>query len=179
MSSELIRFYRGERNKNNVTIDEVWGFSDKDLENTHNYIQWLFPIVEPDYWNRDTPKLSEDDILQFKENKPLKTKVIKSLIILSRFWGFNWGWDTDGKLKLKKGYSYEEKSKNWQTHMNHNFLRMTRVIHCLNDLGLYDIAEAFYNGIMQIALENPEKINATSIVYWRNAMVKNMKGEEY
>ena len=178
MDSELIRFYKGERNKNNVTIDEVWNFSDRELEHIHNYIQWLFPIVEPDYWNRDTPKLSKEDIEEFKNNDELKKNLIKSFVVILNFWGFDIDVHGDN-ISINKSEEYEYKSKNWQTYMNHNFLRITRVIHCLNDLGFRDLAKQFYNIMIEIALDNPKKINANSMVYWRNAMIKNMKGEEY
>jgi len=183
MDSELMQFYKGVyeggRNKNNTTLEEVWKFSDYELEHIHNYIQWMFPIVEPDYWNRDTPKLCEADIQEFKTNKSLKTKVAKSLLVISQFWGFDIDWDDSGKLKMMKSASYGEKSKKWQTGMNHNFLRITRVIHCLNDLGFRELAETFYGGIMKVAAENPRRINANSVEHWKNAMIKNMKGEEY
>lgn len=179
MDSELIKFYKGERNRNNVTLEEVWGFSDHELENIHNYIQWIFPIVEPDYWDRDTPKLSEKDIQIFKNSKLFKTKVVKSLIVMSKFWGFDINYDNSGTLVMNKSESYNDKSKNWQTYMNHNFLRITRVIHCLNDLGFRNLAKVFYEGIIKVVGENRLKFNPNSVEFWKEAMKTNMKGERY
>ena len=178
MNSEIIKFYRGERNKNNVTLEEVWDFSDKELEHIHNYIQFLFPIVEPDYWNRDTPKLSEEDIKEFKNDKVLRRNLVQSFIVILGFWGFDVNVDS-GDIIISKSEDYEHKRKNWQTYMNHNFLRITRVIHCLNDLGFYKLADKFHQCIMDVVAENPERFNKTTIEFWDKAMVKNMKGESY
>jgi hypothetical protein len=178
MSSEVIKFYRGERNKNNVTIEEVWNFSDKELENIHNYIQFLFPIVEPDYWNRDTPKLSEEDIEEFNSDMRLRLNLVTSFNVILNFWGFIL-FIQGGEITIKKSEDYENKKKNWQTYINHNFLRITRVIHCLNDLGFYNLSDKFHKCIMDVVDENPERFNKTTIDFWNDAMVKNMKGRLY
>jgi len=138
----------------------------------------LFPIVEPDYWNRDTPKLSVEDIEEFEKDKKLRANVIHSFIVMLNFWGLDVSID-NGEVVIDKSEDYEHKRKNWQTTRNHNFLRITRVIHCLNDLGFYNLVEKFHKCIMDVVDENPERFNQTTIEFWNEAMVKNMKGEKY
>jgi hypothetical protein len=178
MESKIVSFYKGYINDNGVCLEEIWEWDDIKLESVHNYIQFLFPIVEPDYWNRDTPKLSEEDIKEFKNDKELKRRLIQSFIVILNFWGFDVKVDENGVV-ISKSEEYEHRRKNWQTYMNHNFLRITRVIHCLNDLGFYNLADKFHKCIMDIVSENPERFNTCSIEHWNDAMIKNMKGEEY
>lgn len=177
-TSEIIDFYNGERNKNGVTIDEVWNYEDSQLEHVHNYIQWLFPIVEPDYWNRDTPKLTQEDIDTFKNSVDLKVKLLISLEVMLEFWGLEMQYNYDS-VSIFKSKRYELKSANWQTAKNHNFLRITRVIHSLNDIGLRKVSEEFLNCLMGLVKESPEKFNSMSVNYWKDAMVKDMKERLY
>jgi len=179
MPSKIIDFYNFQPNDRGFTLWEIWDFSNKELEHNHFYIQWLFPIIEPDYWNRETPKLCEDDIIAFRESYDLQTRLVQSFIIILAFWGFDVFLDRQGEVKVDKAYNYEERSKNWQTGMNHNFLRITRVLHCLNDLGMNSLAKVFYNCLMDVVEEAGNKISPNSVSHWKNAMVQNMKGEKF
>lgn len=176
--SEIIDFYSGQVNKNNITIQEVWDFDYEKLEHVHNYIQWLFPMVEPDYWNRDTPKLSEEDILKFKESAVLGVRLLNSLETVLDFWGLEINYYSDSII-VGKAKNYNDRKDNWQTKMNHNFLRITRVLHCLNDLGFKRVANAFFTCLMELYNENPKGFNEVSVLCWKKAMVIDMKGEVY
>jgi hypothetical protein len=176
--SEITQFYNGRMNKNGMILDEIWDYDYEKLEHVHNYIQWLFPIVEPDYWNRDTPKLTPEDINEFKADVDLQIKLLTSLEVMLDFWGFKINYYENG-IEISKSKNYEERKLNWQTKTNHNFLRMTRVIHCLNDLGLKRVGDAFFNCLMEVVDENPDKFNQFTVEFWKKASVMNMNGEMY
>ena len=47
MTKDIIGFYKGAAtNQVNNTIDEVLAMNDRQLEEGHYYIQWLFPLPE-------------------------------------------------------------------------------------------------------------------------------------
>lgn len=176
--SEIIDFYKGRKNKNKVSLEDIWNLDYKDLEHIHNYIQWLFPIVEPSYWNRDTPKLSEEDIVLFKTSEDLKIKLLTSLEVILDFWGLKINYYSDS-IVVSKSKNYEQRKDNWQSLKNHNLLRVTRVLHCLNDCGLRKTSEAFFSCLMEIVEESPERFSDMTKSYWKNAMVLNMQGGIY
>ena len=64
-------------------------------------------------------------------------------------------------------------TKVWLTSGNHNFLRITRILHCLNVMGLSQEATAFYNALQQIYTEDAAKtrqvIGASTFGYWTEA----------
>lgn len=178
--SAITDFYgKLSKNPNGIDLYDVLNFDDEKLEHTHNYIQWLFPMVEPDYWNRETPKLTDDDIVVFKCSREMKERVVRSLIFILKFWGLRLSIRNYIGIMVRKGDDYEIKSKQWQTGMNHNFLRITRVLHCLNDLGMFEISRAFHKFLKEIVAEDPSKFNENSVSCWDLAMVKNMKGKSY
>jgi len=178
MASDIVKFYRGGKNGNGYSLEDMWAFNYNEMEHIHDYIQWMFPMVEPDYWNRDTPKLTDEDIKAFKRSKAIMGRVAESFYVILEFWGLRVEVKS-GIIVVTRRESYQDMSKQWQTGTNHNFLRVTRVLHCLNDLGLRKMALAFYKALTEAAKENPERFNETSISCWENAMVKDMKGREY
>ena len=38
-------------------LHEIWEFSDNQIESTHDFIQWLFPLTEPSQSQPDAPVL--------------------------------------------------------------------------------------------------------------------------
>ncbi|MGE3534884.1 MAG: opioid growth factor receptor-related protein, partial [Parachlamydiales bacterium] len=58
----------------------------------------------------------------------------------------------------------------WLTPGNHNHLRITRILFCLNALGLQRDAQAFIQILNDLSQnEGRNAIDATTLQYWRNA----------
>lgn len=56
-------FYLGkEADSQGRTIEEIWEWDHEDLEDTHDYIQWLFPLQERSAFNPDAPVLTPEAI---------------------------------------------------------------------------------------------------------------------
>jgi hypothetical protein len=67
--SRLLDFYRGQaRDEDNRLLADLWAWSDADLEEVHDYIQWMFPLPEPSRFNLDAPLLTDDDIAAFRDD---------------------------------------------------------------------------------------------------------------
>ena len=85
-----------------------------------------------------------------------------------------YGLQMDSKtLMIKRGQNFNERAGVWLTRNNHNFLRITRVIHSLGLLGLPNHSQAL-STIMQDIAQNEGKniINETNLKYWKEACVK-------
>jgi len=168
MTTPIIKFYQGEPNTNGRTLQEIWKWDRFNLEHIHNYIQWMFPIIEPSYFNRETPKLTQEDIDKFHEDNTLKTNLIRSLMTILEFWGLKIDLEENNEIIVCRSINFETNKECWVEPKNHNHLRMTRVIHCLKILGLEKCAQAFYEAITDVAKEFPV-INQVTLDYWRKA----------
>lgn len=150
---EIILFYEDKapdnfgRHLNNIlTQDDKW------LESCHNYIQWLFPNREPSFFNSEAPILTNDIIKEFKSRPDLLFNVKRSLDRMIKFYHLD----------------IDEKHPWWVTKNNHNFLRITRILHTLKELEMQDELMDFVSKLYFICINNEEIIGESS-VFWQNA----------
>lgn len=173
--SKLVEFYWGKgHDASGRTIGEVLSFSDEQLEDVHDYIQWLFPLQEKSAFNDAAPLVTADDISIFNKNSALREKLLLSFAKLLSFYGFIVVIEKSGKLKITRSEMFAEKARNWLTPYNHNFLRITRILKSLKILGCRKYTEAFLEALEQVYKENTQ-IVGESVGYWRSA-VRNNKG---
>ena len=91
-------------------LSDIWSYDDKQIEETHDFIQFLFPLNEPSKSSFHGFYLTEDDVCKIIESSEAKTNIIKSS---EWFIGFL------------------DRNRIWLDGYNHNQLRITRVIKCL------------------------------------------------
>ena len=61
---DLIEFYRGiAPDSEGRTLADLWAFSDDEMEEVHDFIQWMFPLREPSRFNPDAPLLTDEDVV--------------------------------------------------------------------------------------------------------------------
>jgi hypothetical protein len=143
--SKLIDFYLGEgRDVAGRTIEELWQFKYGALEAGHDYIQFLFPTIQASNYNPDAPILSVEDIALFKANPKLKENLLISFDKILDFFGLRCA-NEGGTIVVRKGTNFIERKSVLFEGFNHNHLRVTRVIDCLNLLGLQEYAKAFFD----------------------------------
>ena len=88
----IVDFLEGvEPNINKLYIQDIWDLSDEEIENTHDFIQWLFPTDTPSRYNLAAPVLSEQDILnvQNSEKAQKNLKYSANWFLNFFFGGFN------------------------------------------------------------------------------------------
>ena len=134
--------------KTNVTMVE-WMSSTEAcsgtfLEDTHDYIQWLFPTKKPSSFSVNAPVLTDDDVDWYATHPEAIVEILKHTSLMFGFWGMIVYFGVaDGKLAC---VAYEQSpSRHKYALLNiaahqHNILRMTRVITCLREIGLPEIA---------------------------------------
>ena len=140
MSSKIIKFYKNEK-VHLYTFNDIMNFSDKELENIHNYIQWLFPTNDKNNIRFGKPFLAEEDILIIKNDKEILLNIYKA---------------------LNKMFDFYFNNKQWLTKNNHNYLRITRILiflSLINTQELNLIKKMFYNN-------NKNIIGETSFNFW-------------
>lgn len=116
-------------------------WTDSQWETTHNFIQWVFPTSEKSKYNLDAPILDAKTAKYIRDNHD---RVIHQSVL--RFIKF---------LKNEDALRFR----------NHNFLRVTRVIKSLKEMGFEQYAQSFFNYVMSWTL-----VNGQHFEYWVKAM---------
>ena len=134
----------------NRLLQDIWNFSDQEIEHTHDFIQILFPLDEESGAVSYGIYLdSSEAILSIKANKLATENIVKS---------------------SKWFLSFLARNSHWKRKHDHNYLRITRIIKSLRLLVSDQEANKFYESFMQLVDENlKSKINITTLTYWENA----------
>src|SRR5262249_53715462 len=104
-------------------------------EETHDYIQWLFPLKEKSGFNPTAPVLTDDSMQAFKSSENLRGRVLRSLGIMLTFYGLSCKAERGG-VQVIRSDEYEDRKEVWVRPSNHNHLRLTRILTSLRLLGL-------------------------------------------
>ncbi len=144
------------------SIEEILAWKPNQLEFTHDYIQWIFPLDEKsDYAH--SPILEENGIMNFSKSLGCQKNIVRSFDMMLDFYGLR----HDG-TKVVRLDSFDERKKRWLERENHNFLRITRMLKSLILLGQEKRALAFWHFLDRLSITEFRKIGS-SISHWRAA----------
>lgn len=130
-------------------IDDVLQLSGADLESTHDYIQWLFPLLTPSSTVPGVPILTRSEINAIRDDAMAQKNLRRAVDRMGTFY---------------------ESTKTWLAPHDHNHLRITRIIRSIRLLLGADEAEEFFDLIMTLVAEAGHPVSSTSIKYWRDAV---------
>jgi len=133
-----LEFYSNKRSSkpDGDTIENIhkkWWGNYGLLEAHHGYIQWLFPIRE-DGLNHYAEQLQLHEAKAIAESEVLQGRIIKSYELMLDFYGM--------QLVDRKTGTVQRNPENWRNRYNHlnrsfhNYLRITRILKCLGEVGL-------------------------------------------
>ncbi len=129
------------------TIQEIWDYSDIQIEGNHDFIQLIFPLNKKSQNVFHGYYLDNEDLInELKESHQIRENIIKSS---------SWF------------LSFLKKNEHWKSKYDHNQLRITRVIECLRLLVGDDEADNFYQSVVGLSLDS--NINKTTLEFWKNA----------
>jgi Opioid growth factor receptor (OGFr) conserved region len=118
MNKPIVDFYSGKAtDTSGRTLREIHAWSYHDLENVHDYIQWLFPLPEPSQYNQFAPVLDAEQITKFHKDAELRAELLASLDKMLEFYGFE-----RNNMSIIRSITWEERSRNWLKSGNHNHL---------------------------------------------------------
>ncbi|MCP5535447.1 MAG: hypothetical protein H7A51_04335 [Akkermansiaceae bacterium] len=171
----LLPFYLLETPDHMVrTLDSYWQQDARWLEQTHDYIQWMFPLVVRSNYNPHAPVLTDQvrqafELTDQHESKVLQDNLSRSTQCMLGFYGYD---VVAGDIN--RACDWQEKSRKWLNNGNHNHLRITRILRSLNLLGQGDLAQAllaeFENSIEQTSAPVPRETR----LLWKNAAAPNV-----
>ena len=129
---------------------DILNFSDEDLEEVHDYIQWLFPLREPSEAVPGSPFIDNEETVQvLKNDEAVQESMVTALVRMHRFYEQNDFW-------LRQG--------------DHNHLRITRILKSITLLNTKENAKDFYDFIMR-RVENAQPVTAESLEFWRKSIL--------
>lgn len=164
--SRLLDFYLGlETDIEGRLLEDILAWPDDDLEEVHDFIQWLFPLPERSRFNSDAPLLTKEDIASFKSDPVLQANLMKSLDRILAFLGLSL---SEGKVI--RGENFTARVADAWASPNHNWLRITRILRSLTLLGMEAQAEALYQWLNSIYTSRKFPISADTFKYWTEAM---------
>lgn len=164
----LVAFYRdGAPDDDNRTLAQILGWDDHRLEAIHDYIQWLFPLPERSGANPSAPTLDDATIQAFRSTPVMRDRLRQAYLRMLRFYGLSW---TDGTgPHISRSANFAARSHEWLSPMNHNHLRLTRILRSLRLLGLEAESAALFRALDDIHQEFPGRITERTFDYWQNA----------
>ncbi|KAK1338264.1 hypothetical protein QTO34_001379, partial [Cnephaeus nilssonii] len=147
-----LRFYKNKIpfKPDGVYIEEVlskWKGDYEKLEHNHTYIQWLFPLREQGL-NFYAKELTTYEIEEFKKTKEAIRRFLLAYKMMLEFFG----------IKLMDKTGNVARAVNWQErfqHLNesqHNYLRITRILKSLGELGYESFKSPLVKFILHEAL---------------------------
>ncbi|HEX4385070.1 MAG TPA: opioid growth factor receptor-related protein [Myxococcales bacterium] len=163
--SEIVAFYAGTgTDHRGRRLDDLLAFDHDELEQHHDFIQWLFPLTVPSGVLSEAPLVDSRCQAAFRERPELRANLRRALAVMLDFYGLAL---LDGRIE--KSASFASRAAQWLRPGNHNFLRLTRIMTSLSLLGEPALAAALQSCLERLYEEQPERIGPVTIRYWRTA----------
>ena len=158
--SAILQYYSGEGvDSRGRSLAETQALEASRMEYYHDFIQWMFPTRHRSLYNPDAPTLTDDDVAAFHARPELRSNLHRSFVVFLRFLGLELDEST---LTVRDSADFADRRAVFAL-PNHNWLRITRVLHSLKSLGLETECQAFFNYLK--TLEVPDE----TFRYWSEA----------
>lgn len=158
MNNRLFDFYLGSATgPRNLTLDEILLLTNGQFEQSHDLIQWIFPLPEPSKHNKAAPLLDDETIVAMKENEVCRANLKRCFLRFEKF--------------------LNETKEVWVAPKNHNLLRITRAIRCLMLLNEPILARCIHAIGLREYINHPEIIGETALKYWEQALNLEIPGD--
>jgi hypothetical protein len=168
----LLAFYRGEgTDHRGRRLADIQAFGWEELEQAHDYVQWMFPLFERSRFQPHAPVLDEATAQRFRDDPRARQELRTSLGLMLEFYGLTLArGDDDVRPRVVRGSDFARRSAVWLTPMNHNYLRLTRILASLCVLGEAALARALLVCLEEIAREHGDTIGDETLAHWRGAV---------
>lgn len=167
--SRILDFYSGAGvDHRGRTFAEVLRFPVRAMEETHDYIQWLFPLNEPSSVASNAPVIDERCAHAFQGDTALRHGLLAALDKMLGFYGMKMSPDAGGDNIVRTSY-FAKRAPHWLTPGNHNFMRLTRIMKSLTLLGQAELARALAGCLEGVYAEYSNVVGQNTLEQWRRA----------
>lgn len=166
--SAVLDFLRGTgRDDRGRRLAEIWALDDEQLEQRHDFIQWLFPLDTPSAAVPGSPVLAPGDIAAIRRDPALRASLRRSLDRMLAFYGLAWDGD---RASIRLAPFFALRAAVWIGHGNHNFRRITRILRSLVLAGEREAAQALFKVLRELhAGPYGRVIGAQALDFWKRA----------
>lgn len=148
-TSPVVAFLQGTgRDGRGRTLRQVFGLTVDQLENKHDYIQWIFPLTEASAAVPNSPVLAAADVMTLRQSPDAQTSLARAEHMMRHFWLDN---------------------NHWLSPYDHNLLRITRAVKSLRLLADDRRADALRGDILESVQRRGLVVPARTLEFWRNA----------
>mmetsp|Transcript_67512 Transcript_67512/g.112241 ORF Transcript_67512/g.112241 Transcript_67512/m.112241 type:complete len:243 (+) Transcript_67512:196-924(+) len=145
-------FYAGkcESRPNGALIDEIhesWHGQFELLEEHHGYIQWLFPVFENAGMNWESQPLSKKGAAKIREDPVMSWRVVRSYKLMLHFYGLQLADQVSGLVERDDDAEHATSRLQHLNSSPHNWLRVSRIITSLGELGFRRYKNGFLNAL--------------------------------
>jgi len=127
------------------THAEIIAMTNEELEQHHDFIQWVFPFPEPSRAVPHSPVLTPQELTILRASDQAHLRILAAAERMLRFYAATHGW--------LAGY-------------DHNHLRITRIIRSLRLIVGNEPANSFRTAILARVKEVGAAIPDATIAYW-------------
>ncbi len=168
----IVAFYRdGATDDRGRTLAQILAWDDDRLEAIHDFIQWLFPLPETSGANPSAPTLDAATIAAFRATPEMQQRLRQSFDRMLRFYGFAWSAPApDATPTIVPAANFRARADNWLHPMNHNHLRLTRILRSTLLLGLEPESKALFRALNALYRAYPDSIPARTHAFWSSAV---------
>ena len=150
MTGRVHAFLRGDgRDGRGRTLAEVLAFDDAAIEGVHDFIQWLFPLMDASRAVPGSPVLDEAEAVAIRADR----KALAGL--------------REARDRMTLFYARTDR---WLSDFDHNHLRITRIITALRNLLGPEDALEFYGRVTMLNAMAGFPVNAGSLGHWKQAL---------
>jgi hypothetical protein len=167
--SALLAFLRGDGpDGRGRRITAIWAMSDAELETTHDFIQWLFPLDTPSAAVPGSPVLAPEEIAVLRGDRAIRANLRRSLDRMLGFYGLVW--DSERRA-IHLAPHFGGRAIVWLSRGNHNLRRLTRILRSLVLAGERDAAAALFTRLAAL-YRGPYRaaIGAETFAHWQAAL---------
>jgi hypothetical protein len=145
----VVAFLEGEGpDARGRSLFDVLAMDNAALEQTHDFIQWLFPLREPSRAVPDAPVLTDDEVEAIRDSSMAQIALAAATDRMQAFYRM---------------------THDWLMPNDHNHLRITRIIRSLRLLSGDDQADGFKATILSMVETTRAPVSARSRGYWQTA----------
>jgi hypothetical protein len=124
---------------------DIWRFDDDEIDTTHDFIQWMFPLSEASGSNFNAPVLLASEINEIRSSIYCQQNLADSAAWMLSFFK---------RTELIFQYT------------NHNHLRVSRIIKSLRLLHSDQAADQFKDELLALIETRRARINPVTVAFW-------------
>ena len=146
MTSRLVAFLEGSgTDSSSRRLADIWRFDDDEIDTTHDFIQWMFPLSEASGSNFNAPVLLASEIDEIRSSMLCQQNLAASAAWILSFFQ---------RTELIFQYT------------NHNHLRVTRIVKSLRLLHSDQAADQFKQALLVLIETRRARINPITVAFW-------------